>query len=72
MICSSYTYRPTIRPASMATLPAGVKWEFVEAPWDIAHIRADLPRSSTRHGLIATERRLTKEECARFDLVVAA
>ena len=66
-----HTYRPMMRPASMVTLPAGVKWEFVEAPWDIAHMRMDLPRSSHRFGMISTDRRLTEDEIEHFDLRVA-
>lgn len=62
------TYRPMIRPASFCTLPRGVKWEFVEAPWDIAHVRTDIPRCETRHGLIATDRPLTADECEQFSL----
>jgi hypothetical protein len=62
------TYRPTIRPASMVALPPGVRWEFVEAPWDIAHVRTDLPRCETRYGLISTDRPLTAEECEHFEL----
>jgi hypothetical protein len=57
-----------IRPASFSTLPSGVKWEYVEAPPDIAHKRPDLPRSTHRYGVIATERKLTPEERERFDL----
>jgi hypothetical protein len=62
-------YRPELRPVSFATMPAGVKWEFIEAPWDLAHVRADLPRSSNRHGLISTDRPLTDEEREQFGLV---
>lgn len=64
-------YRPMIRPASMVTLPVGVKWEFVEAPHEIAHLRSDLPVSANRHGVIATDRPLTLEEREQFDLQVA-
>ena len=65
-----HTYRPLLRPASMVTLPRGIKWEFVAAPWDIAHIRTDIQRAPTRHGIIATDRRLTEEELADFALEV--
>jgi hypothetical protein len=57
-----------IRPASMVSLPVGIKWEFVEAPHDIAHLRADLPVSANRHGVIATDRPLTMEEREHFSL----
>ena len=65
---TTYRYRPMLRPAGFATLPSGLKWEFVEAPWDLAHIRTDLPRGDTRYGLIETERPLTADECDRFSL----
>jgi hypothetical protein len=64
-------YRPMIRPASMVSLPVGIKWEFVEAPHDIAHMRQDLPVSANRHGVIATDRPLTMEEREQFSLKVA-
>lgn len=60
-----------LRPASFATLPAGLRWEYVEAPWDLAHVRSDLPRSDNRHGVIATDRSLTIEERERFSLALA-
>ena len=61
------TYRPMLRPASMVTLPSGVAWEFVQAPWDLAH-GLDLPRSDNRYGVIATARPLTVDECEAFSL----
>lgn len=64
------TYRPIFRPASMVSLPRGVKWEFVTAPWDIAHLRSDLPRGETRYGMIRTDRPLTAEEREQFSLVL--
>lgn len=64
-------YRPMLRPASFATLPDDLTWEYVEAPWDLAHLRPDLPRSDNRHGVIATDRPLTSEERERFSLSVA-
>lgn len=64
-------YRPMIRPASMVALPVGVKWEFVEAPRDIAHMRPDLPVSDSRYGVIATDRPLTMDEREHFSLRVA-
>lgn len=64
-------YRPMLRPASFATLPAGIKWEYVEAQWDLAHIRSDIPRSDNRLGVIATDRPLTIEEREQFSLRVA-
>jgi hypothetical protein len=64
-------YRPMIRPASMVTLPAGIRWEFVEAPYDLAHMRPDLPVSANRYGVIATDRSLTMDEREAFSLKVA-
>ena len=63
-----HLYRPLLRPAGYATLPKGLQWSYVEAPWDLADRLTDLPRCSTRHGLIATERPLTDAECETFDL----
>jgi hypothetical protein len=61
------TYRPTLRPASSATLPDGLDWSFVEAP-DYVN-RPDLPRSRHRYGVISTDRKLTADECDRFGLL---
>jgi hypothetical protein len=62
-------YAPRLRPASFCTLPAGVKWEYVEAPArDIGVNRPDLPRSSHAYGVIKTDRPLTLDERAHFDL----
>ena len=61
-------YRPLLRPASFCTLPRGVVWSYVQAPWDLAHIRTDIPRGETRHGLIQTDRALTPDECEQFEL----
>lgn len=60
-------YRPLLRPASAFTLPK-VGWTFVQSPWDLAHVRTDLPRCDTRYGLIETDRPLTAEECEAFSL----
>ena len=62
------TYRPLLRPAGFATLPKGVKWDFVETPSYIT-MRPDLLRSTHPHGVISTERPLTKDECSQFDLL---
>lgn len=63
-----HTYAPRLRPAAPWTLPAGVQWEYIEAPWDLAHQMGTIPRSSHRHGLIATDRQLTPDERRHFDL----
>lgn len=68
---SEHRYLPMLRPASFATMPAGVGWEYVESPWDLAHVRTDIPRSDNRHGTIATNRALTADERERFSLRVA-
>lgn len=59
------------RPAGYATLPAGVKWDYVEAPMDVAARRPDLPLSKHRHGIISTSRALTEEELRAFQLMPA-
>jgi hypothetical protein len=65
-------YAPRFRPASCFTLPAGVAWEYVEAParFDVGVNRPDLPRSTHPHGVIATDRPLTVEEREHFDLQI--
>ncbi|MHB1869650.1 MAG: hypothetical protein ACYCT1_02190 [Steroidobacteraceae bacterium] len=63
-----YLYRPLLRPAGFATMPAGLKWDYVEAAQEIAHLRPTLPVSRHRYGVIACDRKLTPEECQRFDL----
>jgi hypothetical protein len=68
-MATRYLYIPLLRPASFATLPPGVQWEFFEVPADIAHRRLDLPRSAHRHGVIAMDGPpLTRDECERFSL----
>lgn len=66
-----YHYRPRNRPAGFATLPAGLQWEFVEMPPDLAHRRPELPRSAHRYGVIATSRPLKNEELECFELDIA-
>ena len=63
-------YRPLLRPASFASLPAGLRWEYVEAPamYGLCN-RSELPRSAHRFGIISTDRALTPEEADRFDLL---
>lgn len=63
-----FLYRPTLRPAGFATLPAGVRWQFHELPSD-DYSERDLPRSRWRYGVIETDRELTAKECDTFDLV---
>lgn len=62
------TYKTLLRPASTFTLPRGVRWEFVEAPFEGVN-RPDLPRSQHRYGVISTDRPLTQEEQSHFDIV---
>ncbi len=63
------TYRPMLRPASSGSLPSGVAWDYVEAPYmhGLAN-RPDLPTSKYRYGVIQTDRPLTPEELATCDL----
>ena len=63
-----YLYRPLLRPAGFATMPAGLKWDYVEVPPDIAHLRPNLPVSAHRYGVIACDRELTEKEYRHFDL----
>lgn len=60
-------YRPLLRPASFATLPRGVRWEYVEAP-PYVNRRPDLRQSDFPHGVIKTDRALTPDEIEQFDL----
>lgn len=61
-------YAPLSRPACSDTLPAGIQWDYCQAPRDIAHRRMDLPVSTHRYGVIKTDRPLTFDETWRFDL----
>ena len=63
-----YLYRPLLRPAGFATMPAGLRWDYVEVPREIAHLRPNLPVSRHRYGVIVCECELTKTECRHFDL----
>jgi hypothetical protein len=65
-----HLYRPLLRPATFATLPAGVAWEYAEMPPSLAHRRPDVPMSTHVHGVIRTDRALTADECERFDLAL--
>jgi hypothetical protein len=62
-------YRTTVRPVSIFTLPHGVRYELVTAPWTITALRPDLPRSQHRYGTFTTDRALTREEMTHFDIV---
>jgi len=59
-------YQPLLRPAGFATLPEGVTWQYVEAPSYLP--LAPAPQSRHVHGIIETDRPLTKAECETFDL----
>ena len=52
-------YIPLYRPAHWTTLPQGVKWEYAEKPF---------PVSRHTHGVIKTDRPLTADEIATFQL----
>lgn len=58
-----YLYEPTLRPAGIATVPPG--WVYVEMPWDLAHMRPDLPRSQYRHGVIGYYNKPLSEQIAK-------
>jgi hypothetical protein len=62
-------YRSTLRPVSFATLPADLRWDYVEAPANVD--RRDIPRSEHRYGVISTDRPLTADEMYHFDLIPA-
>lgn len=67
-----YTMR--YRPASFATLPprlnrgGGLGWWYVEAPFDLAHIRTDIPRSKHVFGVIETRDPLTPQELRDYEI----
>jgi hypothetical protein len=69
-LTTPWRYRPTLRPASGGGVPAGVRWDYVEAPamHGLAN-RPDLHLSPFRYGVICTDRKLTSEECSHFDLL---
>lgn len=67
---ASHLYRPVLRPPGYATLPHGVRWDFVEVPPRLAHMRPDLPVSAYYYGIISTDRELTARERATFDLAI--
>ncbi len=61
-------YRLKLRPASFSTLPCGVVelgWDYVEAPWQGVN-RPDLPRSTSRYGVIITPFKVTSDDLDRF------
>lgn len=61
-----YHYKPLLRPASFASVPAG--WDYVEAPLEYAPNRRDIPRSKHKYGIIAYNRPLTEEEMEHYSL----
>ena len=67
-----HLYRPMLRPASSFTLPKGLKWEYDEAPatTPIIATRLGIPLSLHPHGVICTEREVTKEEMEHFSLQI--
>ena len=64
-----FLYAPMLRPASFATLPRGVAWDYVETPSDGSVNRPDIPRSTRRYGIIRTDRALTRAETNTFELL---
>ena len=68
----TYLYRPLVQLASSRTLPAGLVWNYAEAPAMGGLINwFDLPQSRYPFGIIRTDRELTREECSRFGLANA-
>jgi hypothetical protein len=65
------TYRTTIRPVSVTTLPDGVTYELTSLPWDFNGNRPDLKRSAHRYGTFTTDRPLTAAEMLHFGIVEA-
>ena len=67
-----YLYRPTLRPASSFTLPKGIEWDYLEAPANEPLIaqRRGIPLSRQPFGIIAVNRRLSKEERGQFGLEI--
>ena len=64
----THLYRPLLQPASSYTLPAGVDWDYVQAPVIGGLINwFGLPQSRHPFGVIRTDRELTTEECKCFD-----
>lgn len=63
-------YRPVFRPPGFATLPHGLRWEYIEVPLALAYNRPELPVSRYTYGIIATDRPLTAQERSTFDLAV--
>ncbi len=62
-------YRTLLRPISTFTLPAGLIWEYVEVPREIAPWRPDLPVSQHIYGTFKTLRPLTADEMQHFSIV---
>jgi len=66
VMTTQHLYQPMLRPASFATLPTGLTWEYKEAPTYLP--KAPAPPSRHKHGVIKTDRQLTTNECERFAL----
>lgn len=65
---TKYSHR--YRNPGSATLPPRLAFDLVEAPWDIAHLRMDLPKGDRRFGVFTTERPLTDNELATYEIEV--
>lgn len=63
-------YRTTLRPAGFGGLPQGVGWRYIEMPASEMSIRfVGMPVSRHLYGVIETDRALTRQEMAHFDIV---
>jgi hypothetical protein len=69
MDMTNHLYCMILRPASKATLPSDVVWDYIEAPamYGLAN-RPDLPTSKHRYGVIRLDRALTDYEMEHFDI----
>lgn len=63
-----HKYVPQFRPVTFASLPEGVRWDYVETPSDGHVNRPDLRVSWHRFGVVMLSRALTDEEMSHFDM----
>jgi hypothetical protein len=61
-------YSHRYRNPGAATLPSRLAFDLVEVPWDMAHLRMDLPKGDRRFGVFTTERPLTEDELRTYEI----